>query len=40
MINQKESKNVRIDSCWLKLLPRDMKTKVKIKDQPTHNEKR
>ena len=36
MINQKESKEVRIDS-WLllNLLSRDMKTKTKNKDQPT-----
>ena len=35
MINQKESKQVRIDSWLLKLLSRDMKTKMKNKDQPT-----
>ena len=41
MIDQKESKQVRVD-CWLrKLLSRDMKTKTKTKntDQPTNNHK-
>ena len=37
MIKQKETKKVRIDSWLLKLLPRDMKTKTKNKDQPTNN---
>ena len=39
MINKKESKQVRMDSCLLKLLSRDMKTKTKNKDQPTNNQK-
>ena len=41
MIDQKESKQVRVD-CWLrKLLSRDMKIKTKTKntDQPTNNHK-
>ena len=33
MINQKECKQVRIDSWLLKLLSRDMKTKTKNKDK-------
>ena len=33
MINQKESKQVRMDSWQLKLLSRNMKTKTKIKQQ-------
>ena len=33
MINQKECKQVRIDSWLLKLLLRDMKTKTKNKDK-------
>ena len=37
MIKQKETKKVRMDSWLLKQLPRDMKTKTKNKDQPTHN---
>ena len=40
MINQKESKWVRMDSWLLKLLSRDMKTKTKTKDQPTNNHKK
>ena len=40
MINQKESKQVRMDSWLLKLLSRDMKTKTKSKDQPTVNHKK
>ena len=40
MINQKESKQVRMDSWLLKLLPRDMKTKAKNKDQSTKNHKK
>ena len=40
MINQKESKQVRIDSWLLKLLSRDMKTKTKNKDQPTNKPKK
>ena len=40
MINQKESKQVRMDSWLLKLLSRDMKTKTKNKDQPTNNHKK
>ena len=37
MNNEKESKQVSMDSWLLKLLPRDMKTKTKNKDQPTEN---
>ena len=37
MINQKESKQVRMDSWLLKLLSRDMKTKTRNKDQPKNN---
>ena len=40
MIEQKESKQVRMDSWLLKLLSRDMKTKTKNKDQPTNNHKK
>ena len=40
MINQKESKQVRMDSWLLKLLSRDMKTKTKNKDQPINNHKK
>ena len=40
MINQKESKQVRIDSQLLKLSSRDMKTKGKNNDQPTNNYKK
>ena len=40
MINQKKSKQVRMDSWLLKLLSRDMKTKTKNKDQPTNNHKK
>ena len=40
MINQKETKKVRIDSLLLKLLSRDMKTKTKTKDQPTNTHKK
>ena len=40
MISQKESKQVSVDSWLLKLLSRDMKTKTKIKDQPTNNHKK
>ena len=40
MASQKESKQVRTDSLFLKLLSRDMKTKAKNKDQPTNNHKR
>ena len=40
MINQKESKQVRVDSWLLKLLSRDMKTKTKNEDQPTNNHKK
>ena len=40
MINQKESKQVRMDSWLLKLLSRDMKTKARNKDQPTNNHKK
>ena len=37
MINQKETKQVRMDSWLLKLLSIDLKTKIKPKDQPTNN---
>ena len=40
MINQKESKQVRMDSWLLKLLPRNMETKTKNKDQLTNNHKK
>ena len=40
MINQKETKQVRMDSWLLKLLSRHMKTKTKTKDQPTNNHKK
>ena len=40
MINQKESKQVRMDSWLLKLLSRDMKAKARHKDQPTNNHKK
>ena len=40
MINQKESKQVSVDSWLLKLLSRDMRTKTKNKDQPTNNHKK
>ena len=40
MINQKESKQVRMDSWLLKLPSRDMKTNVRHKDQPTNNHKK
>ena len=40
MINQKESKQVRMDSWLLKLLSRDMKTKARNKDQPKNNHKK
>ena len=40
MINQEESKQVRMESWLLKLLSRDMKTKTKNKDQPTNNHKK
>ena len=40
MINQKESKQVSVDSWLLKLLSRDMRTKPKNKDQPTNNHKK
>ena len=39
MINQKESKHVRMDSWLLKLLSRDIKTKTRNKDQPKKNRK-
>ena len=38
MINQKESKQVRMNSWLFKLLPRDMKTKARHKNQPTNNQ--
>ena len=40
MINQKESKQVRMDSWLLKLLSRDMKTKARHKNQPRNNHKK
>ena len=40
MINQKDSKQVSMNSWLLKLVSRDMKTKTKIKDQPTNNHKK
>ena len=40
MINQKESKQVSMDSWLLKLLSIDTKTKTKNKDQPTNNHKK
>ena len=40
MINQKERKQIRMDSWLLKLLSRDMKTETKSKDQPTKNRKK
>ena len=40
MINQRESKQVRMDSWLLKLLSKDMKTKTKNKDQPTKSHKK
>ena len=40
MINQKKSKQVRVDSWLLKLLSRGMETKTKNKDQPTKNHKK
>ena len=39
MISQKDSKQVSMDSWFLKLLSRDMKTKTENKDQPTNNHK-
>ena len=36
MINQKESEKVRMGSLLLRLLQRDMNTKIKTKDQPTN----
>ena len=36
-INQKESKQVRMDSWLLKLLSRDMKIKTENKNQPTND---
>ena len=40
MMNQKESKHVRIDSWLLKLMSRDMKTKTKNKDRQANNYKK
>ena len=40
MINQKESKQVRMNSWMLKLLSGDMKTKTRNKNQPTNNHKK
>ena len=39
MTNQKESKQVRMDS-WLLKLPRDTKAKLKNNDRPTTNHKK
>ena len=40
MINQKDSKQVRMYSCFLKLLSGDMKTKSENKDHLTNNHKK
>ena len=40
MINQEESKQVSMDSWLLKLLSRDMKSKLKNKDQPSNRRKK
>ena len=40
MINQKESKQIRMGSWFHKLLSKDMKTETKSKDQPTNNHKK
>ena len=40
MINQKESKQVSMDSWLLKLLSRNMKTKTKNNDKPTNNHRK
>ena len=40
MINQKESKQVSMDSWYLKLLSRDIETKTKNNDQPINNHKK
>ena len=40
MINQKESKQVRMAFQLLKLSSRDMKTEAKNKDKPTNNHKK
>ena len=40
MMSHKERKQVSMDSWFLKLLSRDMKTKTKNKDQPTNNHKK
>ena len=40
MINQKKSKQVRMDSWLLNLLSKDKKTKTKNKDQPRNNHKK
>ena len=40
MINQKESKQVRMAFQLLKLLSRDMKAEAKSKDKPTNNHKK
>ena len=40
MISSKESKQVRINSWLLRLLSRDMKAKIKSKDQSTKNHKK
>ena len=40
MINEKENKQVSMDSLLLKLLSRYMKTKTKHRDQPRNNPKK
>ena len=40
IINQKESKQVRMDSLLFKLVSGDMKTKARHKDQLTNNRKK
>ena len=40
MSSQRDSKQVSMDSCLLKLLSRDMKTKTKNKNQATNNHKK
>ena len=40
MINQKESKQVSMDSWLFKLLSRDMKTKTESNDQAANNHKK
>ena len=40
MINQKVSKQVKMDFWLLKLPPKDIKAKTKNRDQPTSNHKK